>query len=115
MLWLCLNFVSCKQIDQTGATICVFAAQVANLCESYIGAALQGRQGYEWVLFFMHFLSVLCELALRGPMGSMYNLYTQFRQASPSLKNIVCIVMGLKLYSVHFLMTRRNMYNRTHM
>ena len=104
---LCLNFVSCKQIDQTGATICIVAAQVANLCESYVGAALQGRQGYEWVLLFVHFLCVLCELTLRGPMGSMYNLYTQFLQASPSLKNIFCIIMGLKPYSVHYLMTRR--------
>jgi hypothetical protein len=37
------------QTDQTGAIICVVAAQIANLCESFIGAALQGRKGYEWV------------------------------------------------------------------
>jgi uncharacterized protein (TIGR00297 family) len=35
--------------DQTGAVICVVAAQVANFCESYIGAAWQGREGYEWI------------------------------------------------------------------
>jgi uncharacterized membrane protein len=38
-----------KMTDQTGAIICVVAAQIANLCESFIGAALQGRKGYEWV------------------------------------------------------------------
>ena len=112
---LCLNLVSCKQIDQTGATICVFAAQVANLCESYVGAALQGRQGYEWVLLFLHFLCVLCESTLTGLLGSMYNLYTQFLLASsPSLNNICCIIMGLNLFSVHYLMTRRKI-NCTHM
>lgn len=35
--------------DQSGAIICVLAAQVANFCESYIGAALQGREGFEWI------------------------------------------------------------------
>ncbi|CAK9861115.1 unnamed protein product [Sphagnum jensenii] len=38
-----------KMTDQTGAIICVVAAQIANLCESFIGAALQGRKGYEWI------------------------------------------------------------------
>ncbi|KAG0618828.1 hypothetical protein M758_4G094500 [Ceratodon purpureus] len=35
--------------DQSGAITCVLAAQVANLCESYIGAGLQGRKGFEWI------------------------------------------------------------------
>ncbi|XP_073394447.1 protein VTE6, chloroplastic [Physcomitrium patens] len=35
--------------DQFGAVICVLAAQVANFCESYIGAALQGREGFKWI------------------------------------------------------------------
>lgn len=35
--------------NQSGAVICVVAAQVANFCESYIGAALQGREGLEWI------------------------------------------------------------------
>jgi uncharacterized membrane protein len=37
------------QTDQTGAIICVVAAQIANLCESFIGAALQGHESYEWI------------------------------------------------------------------
>lgn len=39
----------CCQIDVSGAILCVLASQVANLCESYVGATLQGRKGYEWV------------------------------------------------------------------
>ncbi|XP_024392744.1 protein VTE6, chloroplastic [Physcomitrium patens] len=35
--------------DLPGAIICVGAAQVANLCESFIGAALQGQKGTEWI------------------------------------------------------------------
>lgn len=35
--------------DQSGAFICVLASQVANFCESYIGAGLQGRKGFEWI------------------------------------------------------------------
>lgn len=39
----------CVQTDVSGAVICVVAAQVANLCESFIGAALQDQKGSEWV------------------------------------------------------------------
>jgi len=35
--------------DTIGAVICVIAAQVGNLCESFVGAALQGQNGYEWL------------------------------------------------------------------
>lgn len=35
--------------DLSGAVICVVAAQVANLCESFIGAALQDQPGSEWI------------------------------------------------------------------
>lgn len=35
--------------DVSGAVICVVAAQVANLCESFIGAALQDQKGSEWI------------------------------------------------------------------
>ena len=31
------------------AVICVVAAQIANLGESFIGAALQGKEGFRWV------------------------------------------------------------------
>lgn len=37
------------QTDVSGAVICVLAAQVANLCESFIGAAFQDQKGFEWV------------------------------------------------------------------
>lgn len=38
-----------QEIDVSGAILCVLASQVANLCESYVGATLQGRKGYEWL------------------------------------------------------------------
>jgi uncharacterized membrane protein len=46
-----LSAVACalNLTDQTGTVICVVTAQIANLCESFIGAALQGHEGYEWV------------------------------------------------------------------
>jgi hypothetical protein len=40
------------QTDTIGAVICVIAAQVGNLCESFVGAALQGQKGYEWVQIY---------------------------------------------------------------
>ncbi|KAH9549021.1 hypothetical protein CY35_11G118500 [Sphagnum magellanicum] len=45
-----LSAVACalNLTDQTGTVICVVTAQIANLCESFIGAALQGHEGYEW-------------------------------------------------------------------
>jgi len=47
-----LSAVACalNLTDQTGTVICVVTTQIANLCESFIGAALQGHEGYEWVL-----------------------------------------------------------------
>jgi uncharacterized membrane protein len=42
----------CVQTDVAGAVMCVVAAQVANLCESFIGAALQDQKGSEWVCLF---------------------------------------------------------------
>ncbi|RVW81940.1 Protein VTE6, chloroplastic [Vitis vinifera] len=46
-----LAFVGCLmgQIDAVEAVICVVAAQIANLGESFIGAALQGKEGFRWV------------------------------------------------------------------
>jgi uncharacterized protein (TIGR00297 family) len=46
-----LSAVACalNLTDQTGTVICVVTAQIANLCESFIGAALQGHEGYEWI------------------------------------------------------------------
>lgn len=46
-----LAFVGCLmgQIDAVEAVICVVAAQIANLGESFIGAALQGKEGFRWL------------------------------------------------------------------
>jgi uncharacterized protein (TIGR00297 family) len=46
-----LSAVACalNLTDQTGTVICVVTAQIANLCESFIGAALQGHEAYEWI------------------------------------------------------------------
>lgn len=37
------------QITACGAGVCVVASQMANLFESYAGATLQDKQGFEWV------------------------------------------------------------------
>ena len=37
------------QVSMSRAVIGVFASQIANLFESYIGATLQDKPGYEWV------------------------------------------------------------------
>mgnify|MGYP000325891302 CR=1 FL=1 len=38
-----------NQVDLTGALICTFAAFVATTGESWLGASIQGKQGYEWL------------------------------------------------------------------
>lgn len=38
-----------KQVGSHEAIICVLAAQIANLGESVIGAALQEKEGFKWV------------------------------------------------------------------
>jgi uncharacterized protein (TIGR00297 family) len=35
--------------DVSGVVICVVSAQIANICESFIGAALQDQKGSEWI------------------------------------------------------------------
>lgn len=42
------------QVDKSGAIIAVGASQLANLFESFLGATLQGRPGYEWVRLILH-------------------------------------------------------------
>lgn len=37
------------QISAQGALVCVAASQIANLFESYIGATIQDRDGFEWL------------------------------------------------------------------
>lgn len=38
-----------EQVGSHEAIICVLAAQIANLGESIIGAALQEKEGFKWV------------------------------------------------------------------
>lgn len=38
-----------KQINVPETIICVLASQIANLGESIIGAALQEKEGFQWV------------------------------------------------------------------
>ncbi|KAK1286004.1 hypothetical protein QJS10_CPB20g01726 [Acorus calamus] len=37
------------EVDVTGAAICVIASQIANLGESFIGASLQEKEGFQWL------------------------------------------------------------------
>ncbi len=71
------NWISCSflQTDQTGTVICVVTAQIANLCESFIGAALQGHEGYEWVfpllLPLIHKLLLPCSFWMQDLLDSV--------------------------------------------
>ncbi|EFJ07635.1 hypothetical protein SELMODRAFT_133256 [Selaginella moellendorffii] len=40
---------SLHEVDFSGAVICVISSQVANFFESYLGATLQGKPGFEWL------------------------------------------------------------------
>ncbi|KAI9085972.1 hypothetical protein K1719_032049 [Acacia pycnantha] len=46
-----LAFLGCLlgKINTYEAAICVLASQIANLGESFIGAALQGKKGFQWL------------------------------------------------------------------
>ncbi|KAG8055562.1 hypothetical protein GUJ93_ZPchr0001g32733 [Zizania palustris] len=37
------------QVNVSQGAVCVLASQIANYCESYIGATLQDKEGFEWV------------------------------------------------------------------
>jgi uncharacterized membrane protein len=37
------------QVDVLQVAVCVLASQIANYVESYIGATLQDKEGFEWV------------------------------------------------------------------
>lgn len=39
----------CGEVSLAGAGVCVVASQIANYGESYIGATLQDKPGYEWL------------------------------------------------------------------
>ncbi|KAG9149130.1 hypothetical protein Leryth_010726 [Lithospermum erythrorhizon] len=38
-----------KQVNVAEAIVCVVASQIANFCESVIGAELQEKKGFQWV------------------------------------------------------------------
>eukprot|EP00250_Pteridium_aquilinum_P028120 c36620_g1_i1 orf=69-1043(+) len=48
---LFFSLIACKihQVTVRGAVMCVVASQVANLFESYAGATLQDKEGFEWL------------------------------------------------------------------
>ncbi|KAL3680666.1 hypothetical protein R1sor_023622 [Riccia sorocarpa] len=48
-LFLVVSSFFLNQVDSTGGVIALVASQVANLFESYLGATLQGRPGFEWL------------------------------------------------------------------
>lgn len=37
------------QVDVSQVVLCVLASQIANYVESYIGATLQDKEGFEWL------------------------------------------------------------------
>lgn len=40
------------KVDIPKAVICVVASQIANFVESYIGAVLQDKEGFQWVSIY---------------------------------------------------------------
>ncbi|GJN17788.1 hypothetical protein PR202_gb04886 [Eleusine coracana subsp. coracana] len=42
-----------RQVDMQQGAICIIASQIANYGESYIGATLQDKEGFEWVSFVL--------------------------------------------------------------
>jgi hypothetical protein len=55
--WLSFCWCATLQTDVKGIITCVVAAQVANICESIVGATLQGQKGFKWVkvpIFLFH-------------------------------------------------------------
>lgn len=62
-----------------GAIICVVAAQVANICESFIGAALQDQKGSEWVWFCLSLSPCRCSVKVKvAPHGSIHGHISSF-------------------------------------
>ncbi|KAI5058211.1 hypothetical protein GOP47_0026929 [Adiantum capillus-veneris] len=45
----CLLAYQVHQVSARGAVMCVVASQLANLLESYAGATLQDKEGFEWL------------------------------------------------------------------
>ncbi|MCO5591622.1 hypothetical protein L7F22_045611 [Adiantum nelumboides] len=48
-VFFCLLAYKVHQVTARGAIICVVASQLANLFESYAGATLQDKKGFEWL------------------------------------------------------------------
>ncbi|KAH9532439.1 hypothetical protein CY35_19G094600 [Sphagnum magellanicum] len=49
-IFLALVGLAIHMTDIKGTVTCVVAAQVANICESIVGATLQGQKGFKWVI-----------------------------------------------------------------
>lgn len=47
------------QVSARDALICIVASQTANFLESYAGAAIQDKKGFEWVRFLTCFSHIL--------------------------------------------------------
>ncbi|CAK9267637.1 unnamed protein product [Sphagnum jensenii] len=48
-IFLALVGLAIHMTDVKGIITCVVAAQVANICESIVGATLQGQKGFKWL------------------------------------------------------------------
>lgn len=59
--WL-LRKESCVmlQVDVSQVVLCVLASQIANYVESYIGATLQDKEGFEWVSLHFYLTKYCC-------------------------------------------------------
>ena len=68
-----------KQVSAPEAIICIIASQVANVGESIIGAALQEKEGFQWVcnsypnnsakLFESYYLNIVWSVCSRNFLG----------------------------------------------
>lgn len=46
------------QVNVSQVAVCLLASQIANYGESYIGATLQDKEGFEWVSLHIYLTSL---------------------------------------------------------
>jgi hypothetical protein len=58
----CENIFFLHKVNITQAAVCVVASQIANFGESYIGAVLQDKEGFQWVSILSQMILVTLQL-----------------------------------------------------
>ncbi|GJP44924.1 hypothetical protein CLOM_g4324 [Closterium sp. NIES-68] len=62
-----------SQVSLTGAFFCVLASQIANFGESYVGATLQDKPGYEWMTNdIVNVMNITIGAAIAMALGTLF-------------------------------------------